>query len=142
MSYDLNEIKDLYEVADGAEETGHETSTSDDQEPVAEDLALTEMEELALTGLAEAFVLSEATKIIRLTRESQIANLTGRSALILARRAKDPLFDKYARFNGLRLQVKAQIQKKYASKAVQYGRKLYANAQRAQAQATAPATKK
>lgn len=98
-------------------------------------------EEQALENLAESLALTEATKIIRLTKESQIANLAGRSALILARRNRDPLFEKYKKFNTIRLQIKAQISKKYASKALQYGRKLYAQAQNRPAVVKAKAKK-
>ena len=128
----LNEEEFLFET--------DKEDTSLTAEPDDEDLEMNALEENALENLAEALCLAEATKIIRLTKESQIANLTGRSALILARRAKDPLFAKYAKFNGIRLTIKAQIQKKYASKAQQYGRKLYTNAQRAAAQKASSTT--
>lgn len=125
MSYNLleDESLGLMEADAGFDHPTHDLQEDDEQE-------LSMQEEANLEALAEAFMLAEETKIIRLNKESQIANLTGRSALILARRAKDPLFAKYAKFNSLRLQIKKQIQKKYASKALQYGRKLYANAQR------------
>lgn len=103
----------------------------DDIEATEGEEDLTELEEEALAGLAYAqMTLEEETKIIRLTKDSQISNLTGRASLILARRAKDPLYAKYAHFNSLRLDLKKRISAKYASKSVMYARKIYAEAQR------------
>lgn len=112
-----------------------------DDEVSGEDGDISEIEEETLIALAGAQLnLQEGTKIIRLTKDSQLANLSGRAALILARRANDPLYTKYAHFNSLRLELKKRINAKYGSKSVMYARKLYAEAQRRQQ--SAPAAKR
>jgi hypothetical protein len=88
-------------------------------------------EHMALSQLALAFketddtgALNEQMNIVRLNKAAKIANQTSRTALLLAKNANDPLYAKYAKFNGLRLQIRAQIFKKYNSKATSIARKL------------------
>lgn len=83
------------------------------------------LEEAALMLFAQGQeVLSEQMNIVRLNKQTRLLNLTNRSALILAKRANDTLFAQYAKFNGLRLKVRAAILKKYGSRASAYARKL------------------
>jgi hypothetical protein len=84
-------------------------------------------ESAALRGIAECLSilqedttqeeLNEAMNVIRLNKQSKMTNLAHRTALVLAKNAKDPLYDKYAKFNGIRLQLRDQIFRKYGSKA-------------------------
>lgn len=130
---DLEQLFLLEEEEDQDHDTEHDSTDVHEEGDIgeAEQGDLEEIEEEALTGLATAQIaLEEETKIIRLTKDSQISNLTGRASLILARRAKDPLYTKYAHFNSLRLDLKKRIAAKYASKSVMYARKIYAEAQR------------
>ena len=61
--------------------------------------------------------LNEQMSIVRLNRQAKTANLAARAALLMARSNNDPLYQKYAKFNGMRLQLKAAIFKKYGTKA-------------------------
>ena len=92
-----------------------------------EDSELDTLEEAALIEFAQSQeILSEQMNIVRLNRQTRLLNLSNRTALIMARRANDPLYSKYAKFNALRLQFRAQIVKKYGSKAASYARKIMA----------------
>ena len=82
-------------------------------------------DEQALQALAEAMdVVTEGVNIVRLNRQTKLLNLTNRSALVLAKRANDPLFAKYAKFNKVRRDIRDQIVKKYGAKATSYARKV------------------
>lgn len=68
--------------------------------------------------------LQEAQSIVRLNKQAKLSSLTVRMALILARAKQDPLYTKYAKFNGLRLQLRELIVRKYGPKATQRARAL------------------
>lgn len=80
-------------------------------------------EEVQFRAIAEAFAaidtnaLNEGANVIRLNKVTKTANLASRMAIVLARTANDPLYTKYAKFNGLRLSIREAIYKKYGSKA-------------------------
>ncbi|WP_368880298.1 hypothetical protein [Proteus mirabilis] len=80
--------------------------------------------------------LQEARNIVRLNKRTRLNNLTTRTALVMARRKKDPLFAKYAKFNTLRLGLRARIVKKYGSRAMSYSRKLMSRTSTAVTNAT------
>jgi hypothetical protein len=83
------------------------------------------LEEANLITFAQGqMVLHEQMNIVRLNKQTQLLNLTNRSALILAKRANDTLFAQYAKFNALRLKARGAILKKYGSRASAYARKL------------------
>ena len=109
---------------------------NDDEEEEDEDLedleeaVLTVSEEAALTAFVEATMeleaglLSEQQTIVRLNRQAKVASYTTRTALILAKRANDTLYAKYAKFNKMRLDLRALIVKKYGTKAAAIARRL------------------
>lgn len=104
------------EILDGTEEEGE----FDD---------LDSLEESALLTFAMAQEsLTEQVNIVRLNKQSKLLNLTNRTAIILARKNSDSLYAKYAKANALRLQYRADIVKKYGTKAASYARKLMAKA--------------
>lgn len=112
-----NDVEDaqLPDGEEGLKEPLHEEDEAD----------LDALEEAALLEFAQSQeILSEQMNIVRLNRQTRLLNLSNRTALIMARRANDSLYDKYAKFNALRLQFRAQIVKKYGSKAASYARKL------------------
>ena len=83
------------------------------------------LEEASLLTFAQGqMMLHEQMNIVRLNKQTQLLNLTNRSALILAKRANDTLFAQYAKFNALRLKARGAILKKYGSRASAYARKL------------------
>lgn len=91
-------------------------------------------EELAMRKMGAAFgildsegagaILQEQNIIVHLNRQSKTNNLAHRQAILFAKAKKDPLYDRYAKFNGLRLQLRALIYRKYGSKAVSRARQL------------------
>lgn len=93
-------------------------------------------EELAMRRMAAAMnvidpessdtVLQEQQNIIRLNRQAKTNNLAHRQALLLAKAKNDPLYAKYAKFNGVRLQIREVIYRKYGSKAIARARQLMA----------------
>lgn len=86
-------------------------------------------EEAALEEFAHMQeVITEQMNIVRLNRQAKLLNLTNRTALVLAKQNKDPLFAKYARFNSLRLQIRSKIVKKYGAKAAARARSLTSKA--------------
>ena len=78
----------------------------------------------ALDPEADAEVLQEQQNIIRLNRQAKTNNLAHRQALLLAKAKSDPLYAKYAKFNGVRLQIREIIYRKYGSKAIARARQL------------------
>jgi hypothetical protein len=103
----------------------------DDLDPLEEaellKFAIT-MQAMHESGLQEGTALSEQMNIVRLNKQTRLLNLTNRSAIIMAKRAGDQLYDKYAKFNALRIQFRSAIVKKYGSKASAYARKLMTKA--------------
>jgi hypothetical protein len=85
-------------------------------------------EEVRFRALAKVFnsleeeVLSEGLNVVKLNRQTKAANLASRMAIVLARSAQDPLYTKYAKFNGIRLALRDQIYKKYGSRAASRAR--------------------
>ena len=83
------------------------------------------IEEAALEEFAMGQeTLAEQMNIVRLNKQTRLLNLTNRTALVMAKKANDSLYEKYARFNALRLQFRSQIVKKYGVRASSYARKL------------------
>ena len=80
----------------------------------------------ALDPEADAEVLQEQQNIVRLNRQAKTNNLAHRQALLLAKAKNDPLYAKYAKFNGIRLQIREVIYRKYGSKAIARARQLVA----------------
>lgn len=78
----------------------------------------------ALDPEADAEVLQEQQNIVRLNRQAKTNNLAHRQALLLAKAKNDPLYAKYAKFNGIRLQIREIIYRKYGSKAIARARQL------------------
>ena len=78
----------------------------------------------ALDPEADAEVLQEQQNIVRLNRQAKTNNLAHRQALLLAKAKNDPLYAKYAKFNGVRLQIREIIYRKYGSKAIARARQL------------------
>jgi hypothetical protein len=102
------------------------TAISEEQHTFDGDAEMTAMAE-ALNALGETEgTLSEQMNIVRLNRQAKMNNMANRQALLLARAKNDPLYAKYAKFNGIRLLLRAQIYKKYGSKAVVRARQLLA----------------
>lgn len=117
------------EEADSKDDESSEED-KDDKDDKEEDLE----EEMSLRGMAEVFrvldenateeQLHEAMNIIRMNKQSKTTNLAHRTALVMSRQANDPLYIKYAKFNGLRLQIRATIFKKYGAKAASRARQM------------------
>ena len=78
----------------------------------------------ALDPETDAEVLQEQQNIVRLNRQAKTNNLAHRQALLLAKAKNDPLYAKYAKFNGIRLQIREIIYRKYGSKAIARARQL------------------
>ena len=78
----------------------------------------------ALDPEADTEVLQEQQNIVRLNRQAKTNNLAHRQALLLAKAKNDPLYAKYAKFNGVRLQIREIIYRKYGSKAIARARQL------------------
>lgn len=106
----------------------------DEEDEELEEAVLTVSEEAALTAFVEATMeleaglLSEQQTIVRLNRQAKVASYTTRTALILAKRANDTLYAKYAKFNKMRLDLRDLIVKKYGTKASAIARRLAAQA--------------
>lgn len=121
----------------------------------AEDVALDEQSEAVLMGVAQEIgllvtteeadslnrfmeraekeggaALTEAQNIVKLNTQAKLTNLTVRSALVIARAKKDPLFAKYAKASALKRQLREQIMAKYAGQARTTARRILANAGR------------
>jgi len=73
-------------------------------------------------------VTEAAKNIVRLNRGAKLSSLEVRSALVLAQRANDPLFRKYALYAKLKRDFRAKIFQKYSGKARTTARTLLANA--------------
>jgi hypothetical protein len=101
---------------------------------ISEESALQLDEDLAMRKMAAALgaldpeaapeVLQEQQNIVRLNRQAKTNNLAHRQALLLAKAKNDPLYAKYAKFNGIRLQIREVIYRKYGSKAIARARQL------------------
>ena len=119
-------VQQLLEAAPAAadDQTENEIISADDGTAEIEDGSL---EEAALLEFANGQeMLAEQMNIVRLNKQTRLLNLTNRSAIILAKRASDTLYAKYAKFNAMRLELRAQIVKKYGSRAASYARKIMA----------------
>ena len=91
-------------------------------------------EDMAMRKIAAAYsildsdegvtALQEQNIIVHLNRQSKTNNLAHRQALLLAKAKNDPLYAKYAKYNGIRLQLRELIYRKYGSKAVSRARAL------------------
>ena len=69
-------------------------------------------------------MLAESQTIIKLNKQAKTNSLAHRQALLLAKSKNDPLYAKYAKFNGIRLQIREIIYRKYGSKALARARQL------------------
>jgi hypothetical protein len=141
LDFLLNEEDDASGVAADAAVNGDSTVTdigdiqgsgNDNETPDADgeltEAGLTTGDIAQLRQLAESQeLISEQINIVRLNKQAKIANLTTRSALLLAKRKGDQLYTKYAKLNAARLQIRAMIVKKYGAKAASYARKLVAH---------------
>jgi hypothetical protein len=78
----------------------------------------------AADGEIDETMLSEAKSIIKLNRQAKTNNLAHRAALLMAKGKNDPVYTKYAKFNGIRLQLREIIYRKYGSKAIARARAL------------------
>jgi hypothetical protein len=115
--------------------TGTETIiTNEGAAPANTDAELPLDEEMAMRRMASALsaldndavvgVLQEQNIIVHLNRQSKTNNLANRQALLLAKAKGDPLYAKYARANGIRLQIRELIHRKYGAKAISRARQL------------------
>ena len=119
------------QLKDGALGEGADDGASD-----ASDEELDPLDEAALLEYAQSLNayeeqtagLSEQLNIVRLNRQTKLLNLSNRSALMMARKASDPLYAKFNKFNSLRLKFRAAIVKKYGSRASSYARKVMSKA--------------
>ena len=119
-------VQQLLEATPAAadDQTENKIISADDGTAEIEDGSL---EEAALLEFANGQeMLAEQMNIVRLNKQTRLLNLTNRSAIILAKRANDTLYAKYAKFNAMRLEMRAQIVKKYGSRAASYARKIMA----------------
>lgn len=107
---------------DESKETQHGTYEDDSDDMLDEEIQFRALAE-ALNSLSED-ILTEGLNVVRLNRQTKTANLASRMAIVLARSAQDPLYAKYAKFNGIRLALRDQIYKKYGSKAAARARNL------------------
>jgi hypothetical protein len=116
-----------------AEDTADQhVGTPDTTDVDSTDLPLDE--EMAMRKIAAAYsildseegttALTEQNIVVHLNRQSKTNNLAHRQALLLAKGKNDPLYAKYAKFNGIRLQLRELIYRKYGSKAVARARQL------------------
>lgn len=113
---------------------GEDSEVDTTREGMTEESALQLDEELAMRRMAAALnvldpeadaeVLQEQQNIVRLNRQAKTNNLAHRQALLLAKAKNDPLYAKYAKFNGIRLQIREVIYRKYGSKAIARARQL------------------
>ena len=74
--------------------------------------------ELALFGLIEdANIVTEAKKIVyKQTKEMNMSREQGKAALRLAKKANDPLWQKYQKYRALMFEYKQKIYTKYGTK--------------------------
>ena len=102
------------------------TENEDSTLQLDEELAMRRMAAAmnALDPETDAEVLQEQQNIVRLNRQAKTNNLAHRQALLLAKAKNDPLYAKYAKFNGIRLQIREIIYRKYGSKAIARARQL------------------
>ena len=96
-----------------------------------------EIADLVEDGLLELehaeLVEQEANRnIVKLTKYAKLEALQERSILIMARAAKDPLYTKYNMWNAKRLDIKAQLKKKYGSRTKSFARKMQMNSKNKQ----------
>lgn len=107
---------------------GNKSTTENEESTLQldEELAMRRMAAAmnALDPEADAEVLQEQQNIVRLNRQAKTNNLAHRQALLLAKAKNDPLYAKYAKFNGVRLQIREIIYRKYGSKAIARARQL------------------
>ena len=112
----------------GEEQESHEAEVCTESEALQldEELAMRRMAAAmnTLDPEADAEVLQEQQNIVRLNRQAKTNNLAHRQALLLAKAKNDPLYAKYAKFNGVRLQIREIIYRKYGSKAIARARQL------------------
>ena len=102
------------------------TAEAETSIPLDEDAAMQRIA-IALNALdAEEDFLSESQSIIKLNKQAKTNNLAHRQALLLAKSKNDPMYAKYAKFNGIRLQIREVIYRKYGSKALSRARQLMA----------------
>lgn len=118
------EAKDNSDDMEDDEDAINEVDDEDDMDAMEE--AALEMYAMSLNQMGDDTddTLTEQKNIVRLNRQSRLLNMTNRTAIVMARKSNDNLYKKYAKFNALRLQYRAQIVKKYGSKAASYARKL------------------
>jgi hypothetical protein len=111
-------LQDL--LAETAVQTGAPGAAPEVELPLDEELAMRKMAG-AFQALDEEVVikaLSEQNIIVHLNRQAKTNNLAHRQALLLAKAKGDALYAKYAKYNGIRLQLRELIHRKYGSKAV------------------------
>ena len=105
----------LSEAKDNDESKVEDSEGSHDDETLDEEIALNRMA-TAFNILSEDSIemdLAEAVSIVRLNKQAKTSALAARTALLLAKQKGDVLYQKYAKHNGLRLQLRSQIFKKY-----------------------------
>ena len=105
----------LSEAKDSDESKVEDSEGSHDDETLDEEIALSRMA-TAFNILSEDSMemdLAEAVSIVRLNKQAKTSALAARTALLLAKQKGDVLYQKYAKHNGLRLQLRSQIFKKY-----------------------------
>lgn len=93
-------------------------------------LLITTEEAAALARLSESApeVLVEMQSIVRLNQQAKLDSLTVRSALLIARQKKDPVFAKYAKAADLKRKLRGLIVQKYQGSARTTARKLLMSA--------------
>lgn len=111
-----------------SEQTGVQPEVVQEGITFDEDLAMRKMAAAftLLEGEASPEILAEQQTIIRLNRQAKTNNLAHRQAILLAKSKNDPLYAKYAKFNGIRLELRSRIYAKYGSKALVRARQLVA----------------
>ena len=105
----------LSEAKDSDESKVEDSEGYHDDETLDEEIALNRMA-TAFNILSEDSIemdLAEAVSIVRLNKQAKTSALAARTALLLAKQKGDVLYQKYAKHNGLRLQLRSQIFKKY-----------------------------
>lgn len=134
----LNENADVDVDSISLEGTGAEaeiflTALRDECTPEEFNAIVTEAAtELELYGLIDsADIATEAQKnIVRLNKAAVFNRTQKRTALRLAERAKDQLFDKYSKFRKRMIEYRLKIYDKYGNKAKSEARKIIANSRR------------
>ena len=132
MGSDDSEFDVGGDYAEGDEDQGSGIKPEDDNDGDYDDEYLGEGR--SLRAMAEVFSvltedatqesINEAMNVVRLNKQTKMLSLASRTALVLAKKANDPLYAKYAKFNAIRLQLREQIFKKYGSKANSRARQL------------------